>query len=625
MSHQNLTRTDQPQQPRLQDVDQFADRDAHQRLTTELKSQRRLVSNLHHKIKKQSQKLKIAKSALADLKARQAIRLAPKTIDHKASILSRTLRSVSVAVPSRVLLFALGKSAQTADEMRSVLSKTRTFKRTCSDVNNKHIKARNERFVANINSVNRVFPNQPTIAANQDILADVFGRNVTKFFSKDMVFFFLPLRPELEAYRITMAHFDGKFSKCAKPFLQSVQLRVVLQNDTHTTTVTLARALLNGSSKSHYEKFFRCVRNAKCKRLPHIMVDFEIAISAALQEVMPATKIRGCWYHYYNNLNAKAGQLSRFCHQEASSKLVKLLSVLCFLHNPHIFLCKMLDCVGDIDGEPRFRNVHVKLILYVYATYLVRFRRLFFIDLSRSPVRTNNSCEGSNSGLSTFSARRLTVRDFADFAEHTFKRDAVLEPTLIKPETDLDTVTLQLQKASKRNVDDLFDFLLKSSAFEQDGIRGMTMGLPIFARDKELRSGERLESCKRRLEVEQEQYKQFCREKRIAHKERVMAIVEEQRPFVFGGMEAETQTNGSAMIGHSKNKSAVTAEASTIVPGLRYNLLNAQANYPSRRIQDSRLDKDTETKPQRPDTDEEIEDEDEAACDTSEMKDKEDN
>lgn len=80
--------------------------------------------------------------------------------------------------------------------------------------------------------------------------------------------------------------------------------------------------------------------------------------------------------------------------------------------------------------------------MYLHSTYMQRFNQLLASDLGLSLERTNNSCEGSNSYLSRFSAQRLTLRELADYVENQFKRQ-YNETHKITPElSDTDRVLL---------------------------------------------------------------------------------------------------------------------------------------------------------------------------------------
>lgn len=194
--------------------------------------------------------------------------------------------------------------------------------------------------------------------------------------------------------------------------------------------------------------------------MPLIITDYEIAISNAIKQVFPNTQVRGCWYHYWNNILCQSGLLNRVTGQRTRKLVINFLSVLPFLHNQELFLHKMIQHFGYTGKLQRHRDVNYKVIMYVYSTYVKRFRHLFSIDFSLSFERTNNVCEGSNSGLSKHSAQRLNLREFTDYVENQFKKQYVSKPERIRDANDLDKVLLCLQESSKVDLYGVFEVII---------------------------------------------------------------------------------------------------------------------------------------------------------------------
>ena len=123
------------------------------------------------------------------------------------------------------------------------------------------------------------------------------------------------------------------------------------------------------------------------------------------------------------------------------------------------FIAK-LGLVGDALND----NVDFKLVLYVYQIYVVKLKSLFVLDLQQLLIRTNNSCEGSNSGLSRTFTSRPTPEDLGNYVACKFKTDIAKAWTSIPSEKPMDTFLRLIQEKSKRNLTKVLNFCFGCSA-----------------------------------------------------------------------------------------------------------------------------------------------------------------
>lgn len=370
------------------------------------------------------------------------------------------LRRHSLSLSVKTITHAFLLHARTPDDVKSVLSKAKTLSRIKSGVTNKRHSDRVAYYKQHRSNVNRILPNSKAVLDHKDALSVVFEQNVLKKVTDTMVFLHLPMRPELQSLRIKRAHFDGKYTACPRPFHQSVELRIVLDAGDYETTVTFARALLKGQSVSAYKEFFAQVRNAKLKSVPLLITDYEIAVGIAAKQELYDVQVRGCWYHYWNNLLCRCGLLERVTGQSISRLVLNFLVVLPFLHHKHAFLEALITNRAYGRSLSAYKSAEYKLVMYVFATYVRKFRHMFNIDMSQSVERTNNTCEGSNSGLARHSVQRLSLREFVDYVENTFKRQYGQNLTKVRAHTASDLALLCLQRVSAHSVQAVFNTLL---------------------------------------------------------------------------------------------------------------------------------------------------------------------
>jgi len=398
--------------------------------------------------------------------------------------------------------------------VKMVLSKLKTLKRTKSKIKKENDSSRLHHYYRCQNNTSRIFRNQKEILFHNNSLSLVNNKNILKYCSDTMLFYNMPIRQDLRSYKIKIAHFDGRFADCPKPYRQSVELRLVLFKKDREITVTFARALLTGCKTKNYVEFFERVKKAHSKRIPTLMVDFERAIHNAVRQVFSSTNIRGCWYHFWNNLLRMNGRLKRYTGRETDSNTIRVLALTGFFYYPEILLHFIVSHLWKQDQEVRFRDVTFKLIVYLHRIYLQRHKNEFFINLKTCLVRTNNSCEGSNAGQSKFTSQKMTLSDYRDYTEISFKKDLEKVPTVIKQRSNLDEVLIQIQTISEYNTEDLASFLLKFCENPENKIENLFQTLPSFAKTDKRIMVKKAHTCKNILDNEVNLYRRYRKERR---------------------------------------------------------------------------------------------------------------
>lgn len=113
------------------------------------------------------------------------------------------------------------------------------------------------------------------------------------------VFCSLDIEKKLNSFQ----HFflDGTFKSCPLPFKQIYTIHGL--NTATKTIIPLFFAFTHSKNVRTYEIILQLIKS----RLPHwkptkMTLDYEKAAMKAIQNVFPDTEIKGCYYHYCNNL-----------------------------------------------------------------------------------------------------------------------------------------------------------------------------------------------------------------------------------------------------------------------------------------------------------------------------------
>ena len=101
---------------------------------------------------------------------------------------------------------------------------------------------------------------------------------------------------------------------------------------TRSETFPFVFGLLPNKCKTTYTTFFRELR--KIGEPETIIIGFEIAVLNVLTEIFPNPKIRGCWFHFNQNIFRKAQELglqNMYQSDKEFCKQLKLFSCLAFV------------------------------------------------------------------------------------------------------------------------------------------------------------------------------------------------------------------------------------------------------------------------------------------------------
>ena len=406
--------------------------------------------------------------ALKSLVAAQEKKLA--AVERVNSVVDM-LRKTGLELRRTHIRTALILSAQTPDEMAAIKRKDHVLHNLAS-------KARNDRqqlaLAHGVSAVDDRRSSSPPKAHCYDISCFqtlVFGAGGLRRCTDTMVFFTNPHFPIGNA-TVLAAFADGKFSGCVRGWKQSFELRLLLEREfaspfarkpgqpqpVERFTATFAFALLRGTAAHNYQEFFTAARDYGCPAPPLLMTDFELAISSAAREVWPGVVRRGCFYHFAANLRDRSDELEWWLPQKLRPETRSLLAVAPFIVGLPHFLARFIDRL-ELSREQLMRSIDFKLAIYVADVYLLRFRHLFFADLDLSPLRTNNSCEGSNSGVARTHAFRLNRQAFLDVVEERFKLDSMANWDPPKRESPYGAFLQLLQRLSRSHPDTVLRFL----------------------------------------------------------------------------------------------------------------------------------------------------------------------
>jgi hypothetical protein len=300
----------------------------------------------------------------------------------------------------------------------------------------------------------------------------ILGRNVFRHRSAHMLLW-VNCHLDFAGATVICAYADGKFAACPRTWKQSFELRIMLErprrdqpSSTERITVTFAMALLHGTKEEYYREFFETVKRYGFPEPPFLLTDFEVAIGNAARSVWPRITCRGCFFHYLSNLRLYCGRLKRWLKQEPRPSTYNLLIVSPFLHALPYYLDKHIAQLG-LAGEALFKSIDFKLMMYVFSTYSIRYKNLFHADLISLRTRTNNTCEGRNSGVARTFAFRLSHRDFLDLIEVRFKHDTVRTWRAPPKETAYDRLLELVQHRSLNHSRELFAFFATSEKIRE--------------------------------------------------------------------------------------------------------------------------------------------------------------
>lgn len=396
------------------------------------------------------------------------------------------MRRDDISLPTPAVLRAYIEAASSPDDVRAILGSTKTLRRTSKKIRRNRAADRTARYARWSAAQKTTSAATAELLRHEPAMAVAYDTLLLKQPSEELYFFLVPLPESLAAFRVEVAHFDGKFKNSPAGFKQSVEFRLTLAYKKLRSTVTFAMGLLRGAATADYQRFFALLKRFNCKGFREIVTDFETAIHKAVRAVYPEVRVRGCWFHYWHNLLKQNTRLEKVCRSETRPRLLRCLGLLPFLHHPAAFLLALLK-LSDLAASPnRYFNSNYRIIFFVFRTYLGRLGHAFFLDLRCTLARTNNVCEGKNSGQSKRKSGKATLEDFVGYVEETAKRTALVLPQPVSDFTDLELFLMAIQKASTRNVTDLTRVLFSRGDEQGLVVEKIAGPLPTFRKEEAL-------------------------------------------------------------------------------------------------------------------------------------------
>ena len=394
--------------------------------------------------------------------------------------------------------------------------------------------ARVSNLLAQYHNIRHIFTSKEQIKDLKFAHVLVNGKNMLKKFS-DIGLVYVNSEISFKEAKIICCHVDGKFSNCPKGYAQSFLMRLRVQRKEKVTIETFAFALLKGKSQTHYEEFFRIVKANHCPNFPILVCDFELAIANAVKEVLPKVEIRGCYFHFQQNLHRKKRQIERWTMQKVSDLAMRVLSLTPFFRRPSSYILKLISSL-ELRDEALFHHPDFKIANYVHRVYCMRLKQIFQQDLKRLIVRTNNTCEGFNSTLNKRLHQKGRVQDYVNFFEISFKKDLVY-PNLVNTEmTSFDFFLLEIQAKSATNFEKIFDFCRTCPAIVASNGRALLKGLeksPLIMKGRFSITED--EAAKEKLEDLGRNYRLFSHKRR----EDFYRLQKHGLHFVLSGLDVE--------------------------------------------------------------------------------------
>lgn len=393
-----------------------------------------------------------------------------------------------------------------------------------------HLEGQVSTLVESFRSYRHLYKTKETISELQPALLLVNGHPMLKRF-EDGGLIYINDQLKFDGATVICAHADGKFSSCPRNFVQSFQLRLRLLKEGREFTVLFASGLLSGSKTENYREFFDTCKAYRCPAFPYLIADYEIGISNAAKDVWKGVKVRGCNFHYMQNLLRMKRKLQRWIGQTPSDFILNVLYLLPFIKRPFTYLRKYIEDL-DLSGDHLFKNVDFKLLLYVFSTYCERLQNIFSQDLKDLGVKTNNSCEGFNSRLQKAFSKKPQVHEFAAFISSVFKMELFDIRSFKQPQEHLGDLLKNVQECSTNSLSQIMNFC------SNNGLIKVSRSSELLAAFRVIDFSGKVWISKAKDKEDREflkgiviGYKAFCAEKRrqleALHREKIRPLVEE--------------------------------------------------------------------------------------------------
>lgn len=204
------------------------------------------ISDCQYEIKRLKRRVKYLTSQLKKLNSRLALakqtnkeEISKNNFKQSLTDFINVIRKHNLQFNVKTILNAFLLNSQTPEDVILSLQKSKTLSRVKSGISKIRYSRRFCFYTKNLTNLNRIFPRKQCLLDNKQSLSVVFDQNVLKKVTNSMLFFHLPLNPDLNHFTIKQAHFDGKFTNCPRPYKQSVELKLVLIYQQTEITVTL--------------------------------------------------------------------------------------------------------------------------------------------------------------------------------------------------------------------------------------------------------------------------------------------------------------------------------------------------------------------------------------------------
>ena len=307
--------------------------------------------------------------------------------------------------------------------------------------------------------VRGVFGCVNSIYLNNEYIMNIFGKSCLRVLNNNMVFYWNNLL-DIKNASIKMLHTDGRYFCSPLGWKQTFELVAIIECKGKFKSASLAFAFLNSAKETNYYEFFLKVKNMKLPKFVNITSDFEIAINNAITSVFPKSKVRGCYFHYRNNIWKMLSKIKKWTGKEISNWVLMLINLLPFIVNTTEAIYLSITQLSN-DKTELFKSTDFKMLIYVYSTYVKKLKSMFQIDLGDDLIRTNNACEGRNSILKRKFPVRPSINDLVDFISVRFKQDSIKSFEKPKEKTSFDYFLLDIQVYSKISIKDIILFCKK--------------------------------------------------------------------------------------------------------------------------------------------------------------------
>ena len=171
---------------------------------------------------------------------------------------------------------------------------------------------------------------------------------------------------------------DGTFKVAPRLVFQLYTIHAVVQRGTGTETYPCVYALLPNKTTETYVRLLNVVRNAQPMQATPtmIMIDFENASKAAVNQVFPNATVSGCFFHLCQSLwrNIQSnGLVPLYTEDQEARKILKQLPALAFL--PIDDVIHGFDTIDEELAEPEYEEQIRQIFNYFEDVYIGRCGR----------------------------------------------------------------------------------------------------------------------------------------------------------------------------------------------------------------------------------------------------------